>query len=296
MIRIIVLITTYFCLISPSKSAEFPPLPGKRVDVGGYHIHIHCLGQGQPTAIIDTGLGDDSTAWVRVLQVSAKQRRTCVYDRPGYGWSDRGPQPRNSRRIAFELDRLLTEADIAPPYILIGHSFGGFNVRLYASENPDKVAGIVLVDSSHEKQYDKLDINLPKNTRRARGIVMLSTNIKSEHADDNDKLLKDRAFHAAVNEINSLYQSSLQVERYSHIPTVPLVVVSRGLAEWKGSLYNQKKEQTWIRLQQDLSHLSPISQHIFAHHSGHDIHQQQPEIIIEAISEVEHLANLIAAE
>ncbi|MDH5591351.1 MAG: alpha/beta hydrolase, partial [Gammaproteobacteria bacterium] len=124
----------------------FPAIPGHRYDIGGYQLHIHCLGEGTPSIIIDTGLGDDSSDWLAILQQSAKITRTCVYDRPGYGWSDIGPKPRNSKRIAYELNLLLKQAQITPPYILVGHSFGGFNIRLFAESHPNKIAGLILVD------------------------------------------------------------------------------------------------------------------------------------------------------
>jgi len=285
------------CFFSATANAgELPPLPGERHDIGGHQLHINCMGQGSPTIIIDTGLGDDSSDWQLILEQSAQISKTCVYDRSGYGWSDYGPRPRNSRRIAYELDLLLQQANIPAPYILVGHSFGGYNMRVFAATHPQKISGLILVDASHENQYERLDINIPKSGRRIRSIISLpSTTIKEFPPTKKNQLLQDRAFRTARHEISSLYQSSRQVQRFGDIPTVPLIVISRGIEEWSGNDIARQREKTWIRLQQDLTFLSPISQHIFAHHSGHNIHQQQPEIIVDAISEVTHLARVISS-
>jgi pimeloyl-ACP methyl ester carboxylesterase len=273
-------------------ASDFPPIPGKRYDIGGYRIHMSCLGDGQPTVIIDTGLGDDSSDWLAVQQQASLQNRICVYDRPGYGWSDVGPQPRNSMRIAYELEQLLEAAHIPPPYILVGHSFGGYNIRLYASHHPDKVAGMVLVDASHEQQYNRLHINLPKRFSRKIKIMILPQSTGSGPMSKSP-ILKERAIRAARAEISSLHQSSLQVIRHAGLPTIPLIVISRGQAEWHGHADAEKREKIWIELQQDLWKLSPISQHIFAHHSGHDIHQEQPEVVVKAISDVVQLSGVM---
>ena len=104
-------------------------------------------------------------------------------------------------------------------------------------------------------------------------------------------MLRERAFHAARAEISALEQSAVQVQQNSAMPVVPLIVISRGKPEWYGDLVMQQREKTWINLQQDLTHLSPISQHMFAHQSGHAIPHEQPEIIIEAIEKVLTQAN-----
>ena len=129
--------------------------PGQVVDVGGYRLHLYCIGEnvmGSPTVILEQGLGGTSAAWARVQPEIAKTSRVCAYDRAGMGWSDLGPEPRDAQHIATELHSLLHNAGIPGPYVLVGWSFGGFYVRMYAGEYPTEVAGMVLLDSSHPDQ------------------------------------------------------------------------------------------------------------------------------------------------
>jgi pimeloyl-ACP methyl ester carboxylesterase len=291
--RLLVLLWAFSSVVNAD---ELPPAPGERHDIGGYLLHINCLGEGSPTIIIDVGLGDDSSDWQRILEHSAQTTKTCVYDRPGYGWSDYGPRPRTSRRIAYELNLLLQQAQISPPYILVGHSFGGYNMRLFAAAFPNRISGLVLIDASHEDQYERLGINIPKSNRRLNSLIsMPPASGKSLVSSQKNQLLQDRAFHTARYEISSLYKSAQQVQYNGNIPTVPLIVISRGVAEWVGHDQAKQREKTWILLQQDLTQLSPLSQHIFANHSGHNIHQQQPQIIIDALVDVTHLARVMSS-
>lgn len=129
-------------------------VPGKLVDVGGYRIHIYCEGTGSPTAVFDGGLGDPSDAY-RDLRPKVAITRTCVFDRPGLGWSDDGPLPRSSGQIAKELHEALTKSGEKPPYILVGHSMSGYDVRIFAHEHPEEVAGMLLLDVSHPDQNQR---------------------------------------------------------------------------------------------------------------------------------------------
>jgi len=271
---------------TPLIAADFPAIPGQRFDVGGYQLHINCTGSGSPTVLVDVGLGDDSTDWLPIQHAISQNSRICVFDRAGYGWSDFGPAPRTSNRIAQELEILLEAANIAAPYILVGHSFGGYNIRIFAANNPEMVAGMVLVDASHEDQYNLFKIKLPNNFNRRGTIMILPKSTDSLAHANKSPVLRERAFHAARAEISALDESSIQLQKNSALPVVPLIVISRGKPEWYGDIGQQQREKTWIDLQQDLSRLSPISTHMFANRSGHAIPHEQPEIIIEAIKQV----------
>ena len=153
LISTLALVGTIYQVIATRLDQQKYPPPGRLVDVGGYRLHIHCLGPegaSGPTVVMDAGIGECSLGWGLVQPEIARFARVCTFDRAGLGWSDPAPTPRTSRQIVSDLHALLTNAGIKPPYVLVGHSFGGLNARLYTSQFPEEVAGMVLVDSAHE--------------------------------------------------------------------------------------------------------------------------------------------------
>src|SRR5437763_9389381 len=152
LVGLLLLGLSYQALASAVDASHYPP-PGKLVDIGGYRLHINCTGTGSPTVILDAGLGGTSLDWSKVQPAVAHFTRVCSYDRAGYGWSDTGPGPRTSQQIVKELHLLLVHAQINGPYVLVGHSVGGLNMRLYAYRYPQEVAGMVLLDSTSEHQF-----------------------------------------------------------------------------------------------------------------------------------------------
>lgn len=142
--------------IESRAEAHRSPEAGRPLDIGGYLPKINCTGNGSPTVILEAGLGNVSIEWSRVQPEIAKFARVCSYDRAGYGSGDAGPMPRTSLQIAKELHTLLQMLGKPPPYLLVGHSFGGYNVRVFNGNYPDEVTGIVLVDSTQEDQYELL--------------------------------------------------------------------------------------------------------------------------------------------
>ncbi len=157
--------------IGSARDARRYRAPGRLVDVGGHRLHIHCQGEGRPAVVMDAGFPGTSLSWSLVQPEIAKFTRACAYDRAGLGWSDPGPIPRTSRQIVEELRALLIQAGVEGPYVLVGHSFGAFTARLYASTYPNEVAGIVLVDPLHPGEW--LDIT-EEQKRRLEGAVRLS--------------------------------------------------------------------------------------------------------------------------
>lgn len=122
-----------------------------------YRLHIECSGRGSPAVILDAGLGGSSLEWVFVVERLRRLTKVCTYDRAGYGGSDTGPLPRTSSRIVTELHRLLARAGVPPPYVLAGHSFGGYNMQLFARRYPALTAGLVLIDASHPEQVERFE-------------------------------------------------------------------------------------------------------------------------------------------
>jgi pimeloyl-ACP methyl ester carboxylesterase len=125
------------------------PMPGQLIDVGGHRLHLHCTGSGSPTVVLQPGGGDFSSAMAWIAPAVASQIRVCVYDRPGRGWSEPAASPQDATQIATDLHTLLQRGNVARPYVLAGHSFGGLYVLTYADRYPDDVAGMVLVDSTN---------------------------------------------------------------------------------------------------------------------------------------------------
>jgi pimeloyl-ACP methyl ester carboxylesterase len=151
----LLLITTTYHFIATLKENITQKPPGKLIDLGGYKLHLSSKGKGSPTVIIDHSLGGIEGYFL--IESIAKLTQVCIYDRSGYGWSSMSFRPRTSLEFVRELDLLLTKAQIEPPYILVGNSFGSYNVRLYAHHFPEKVRGIVLTDGLHERQM----LNMP---------------------------------------------------------------------------------------------------------------------------------------
>jgi pimeloyl-ACP methyl ester carboxylesterase len=129
------------------------PPPGALIDVGGFRLHLSCSGQGRPSVVLDAALGGSSVSWSHVQPALARATRVCSYDRAGFGWSDPGPLPRTAGRMAGELRTLLDRGSVPPPFIFVGHSFGGLIARIFAARYRSEVAGLVLVDPAHPEDW-----------------------------------------------------------------------------------------------------------------------------------------------
>ena len=131
-------------------------------------MHLNCSGDGSPTVIFDAALGGSSLSWTLVQPETAQFTRCCSYDRAGFGWSDAGPLPRTAGRIADELWTLLERANVPPPYVLVGHSFGGLVMRIFAARHRGDVAGLVLVELAHPEEW--IEPNERERARIAQGV------------------------------------------------------------------------------------------------------------------------------
>jgi pimeloyl-ACP methyl ester carboxylesterase len=128
------------------SDARDHPAPGRLVDVGGFRMHLDCIGEGGPTVILDAGLGGWSLDWALVQPAIAQATRVCSYDRAGMGWSEDSPDPHDAEHAVAELHALLAAGSVTGPLVLVGHSNGGLRSVLYAATYPGDVAGLVLVD------------------------------------------------------------------------------------------------------------------------------------------------------
>jgi pimeloyl-ACP methyl ester carboxylesterase len=150
-------------------AAGAPPPPGTLVDIGGYRLHIYCQGTGDPAVVMLAGGGDFSFDWSLVQPGVARFTRACAYDRAGLAWSDLGPTPRTMRQDAHELHLLLERSGVKGPVVLVGHSVGGLIARVYVDRYPGTVAGLVLVDSTHEDTTLMLNGKVVRVREGARG-------------------------------------------------------------------------------------------------------------------------------
>jgi pimeloyl-ACP methyl ester carboxylesterase len=147
-------------------------MPGRLVDVGGFRLHLHCSGSGAPAVVMDSALAGSSISWSLIQPDVSRLTRACSYDRAGFGWSDAGPMPRTAGRVADELRVLLDRGGVAPPFVLVGHSFGGLVMRIFAARYLSDVSGLVLVDPAHPEDWltpaPKEQIKIDRGTKLCR--------------------------------------------------------------------------------------------------------------------------------
>ena len=304
-------------LVGEHRDAKRFPQRGKTFQVGSVALNMDCTGSGGPTVIFDSGLGVPANGWILVQPEVAKFTRVCSYDRAGYAWSGESSGPRTSDQVAKELKDLLTASGEKGPYILVGHSFGGYNVRVFADMYPADVVGVVLVDASHEDQENYLPPSLKafsdQNTKELKkqewlGPIMIRLGIMRMTAkpDVAGKLSKDQIgeifyaqsqpkfVKAIAEEMLHFTQSAAQVRATHGLGDRPLIVLTAGKLLAEGPLppgVTQKDlddfHQVWMNdLQVKESHLSTRGKQIVVSDSSHMIPMERPDTIVSAIHEV----------
>jgi pimeloyl-ACP methyl ester carboxylesterase len=286
------------------------PAPGEMVRISGHDMHIYCTGKagGGPTVVMDSGLGGGVLDWQTVQPEVATFARVCSYDRSGIGWSESGQKPRTSRRIVEELHTLLSDAGEEGPYVLVGHSFGGANVQLYASEYPKEVAGMVLVDSALDTRV--LDEDLRAALAKATPSPLLIKAIAplgiprllpfSGEESLPKRLAQERSaiytgtrhLYAVADESATVQQSVAEAtDAAPSLGEKPLVVLSAGARQYPGSMKQAKRadEQT-NEFEAGLKDLSENSDLVVAKNSAHYIHFDRPELVVDSIRRVVNAA------
>jgi len=286
--------------ISEARDRRFNPMKGRLVDAVGHRMHIYCTGDGGPTVVLDSGLGDSYLSWHKVQPEIAKFTRVCSYDRAGLGYSDTSSQPRTSRVIAEELHALLQAAGVTPPYVIVGHSMGGYNVRLYTSMYPKDIAGMVLVDASHPEQENRFPPEL-KNMegswhREAEFIAYTMPfgiprllGLCDEGAIDRAADCNGHTATERMAEIQAFPESAVQAALTGPFGDLPLVVLSHDPDKFSNDLppdLAKSVNQLWETMQEDLAHLSTRGAQTVAKNSGHYIQIDRPDVVIDAVRRI----------
>lgn len=230
--------------------------------VAGSHIAYYEAGQGSPTVVFESGLGDGKDTWASVLPEIAKTNRVFAYDRPGYGTSPKTDVPRDPCSIATEERDLLQASGLRPPYILVGHSAGGLYQYAFAKLFPQDVAGVVLLDPTHPDHWAAMQTEAPGAAATLR--TLRSTLFSSTERSEFDSMA------TCMNRVNTL---------------VPLKVPARvlvrtqfeGMESGAFATMSHHLAADWSRLA-GIDHVEPISG------SGHYIQRDKPLAVIDAVA------------
>ena len=273
----------------PAESVILPAMKGRYVRLDSFRLRVDCEGEGDVTILFEPGLGGSAFEWQPLQQALKSRARTCVYDRAGYGWSGPSPYPRTARRLAAEANQMLAEMNIKGPLILVGHSFGGFVMRLLALQRAEDMLALVLIDSSHERQLERLEkLNgrsmMPSGNSFVISPADIPASLPTDVQDEIRRFSQMRKTYAALHsEMSRFRESADQVRRSRVVVPYPVVVIRRGkdlhATDYKGDL----KTAIWKELQQDLVTLSEQGHIIVAEQSGHHVHADQPELVVNVI-------------
>ncbi|GIN71906.1 alpha/beta hydrolase [Bacillus sp. J14TS2] len=228
------------------------------LDIEGIKLYYEYFGKGHntPTIVCDSGYGYTLANWQLIQDEVSQLAKIFIYDRDGLGKSDKSGRPRHSEQIVENLHKLLQKASIPPPYILVGHSFGGVNVRLYAHAYPEEVVGIILLDSCHQDQNEKV-------------VPLFKENVQ-------------RDYYNQFTEEGTLceFEESLkQVRNAQSLGSTPLVVLSAGSQPH----HTKESLSAWMSLQEELVKLSKKGEQIIVENAGHNIHIDCPQVVIDTI-------------
>ena len=329
-----------------SARSAAPAPPGRLIDIGGYRLHLYCVGQGSPTVVLLHGFGDYSFDWSLVQAAVARETRVCAYDRAGQAWSDPGPAPRGLQRITDELQALLARAGEAGPFVLVGQSWGGLIPRLFVRQHRAEVAGVVLVDASHEDMWMWLNgvtvqprlasaeewerIHRPRartgppvssgssgeppraspsasgpGSGHARSSVP-DTSVPRLEPPYNALPLEAQRWHVwarmlppaftggdwADIRVDLIATHESRAGRLHPFDSLPTLVLSAG----RDSYEDEREASAAVqqaqheRGQADLATLSTNSRLVIATNSGHHIHLDEPDLVVEAIRQVVYAA------
>ncbi|MEI6851159.1 MAG: alpha/beta hydrolase [Candidatus Saccharibacteria bacterium] len=270
-------------------------IPGQFITVNGYKMHIYCTGNNinEPTVILDSGSGGNWEDWQKVQPEISKHTKVCSYDRSGLGFSEVNPNVHNNADAARNLQDLLKVADIKPPYVLVGHSLAGFNIRIFANNHKKDIAGLVFVDSQHENlQNIKMGLSdklmnfgfdflykFASQTGLMRIILTLDPNMNIITPVDRTiaraGTVTPKAIYTGSDEINENNISYDEVLKAKNFVNIPIIVLT--------AQQDYEEFPIWLSWQKELATMSTNSKQISVKDTGHYIHIDQPQIVIDNI-------------
>jgi pimeloyl-ACP methyl ester carboxylesterase len=309
----LVLSWTSHRLLSFRERRRFPP-PGRLVDIGGRKLHVDASGGGSPVVVLDSALAGTSLSFRDVQSRVAEFTRVVSTDRAGFGWSDPAPSPRRADILVEELRRALGAAKLEPPYVLVGHSYGGLVVRLFAATHPGEVSGLVLVDAPHPREWMAPSPDQARRISRGAGLsrraallahfgltrllfrlagrgLILGGSASVEQGRVESLLgkvpapqkkiirsfwVRPATLSALASLIENVPASAALVDRASgDLGALPLRVLTAADPSPERLCY-----------QEELTKASSRGRHILSRKSGHFIPLDEPELVVEAIREV----------
>ena len=253
--------------------------PGRLVAIGGGRsLFLYCVGTGSPTVILEAGFGGNIDNWSEVQPALGRVTRTCAYDRAGLGNSLPIPGVHDASAEIADLNRLLDHADIPPPYVLVGHSYGGLLMRLFAHAHPRNTAGLVLVDAMGRNQDRR---QLPIWQAQPARVRRLLPKPGAQPVEDGVNIMAGEALDAQITTLGG----------------TPLAVITRGRPDDSGAplppSVRGPADRLWTTMQDELAALSSDHVHVIALRSGHLVQRSangQPGVVIAAVLAVVHAA------
>lgn len=284
---------------------RFDP-PGEMIDIGTQSLHTLTMGEGDPLVLLDTGSGDNLLTWAGIQSEIATFSRVIAYDRPGLGWSERGNVPYSLELIVDTLYQLITRLELPTPLILVGHSIGGINVRQFTYRFPELVAGLVLIDGSHEGQ----DARQPEGDDPDAEILEMIRGLSTKTFEDvlSHFIAEPRNFFEMPEEQQCMLERhrpeylkylveakdcdtglvSLGDDALQSLGNIPLTVLTATSTEASPEMDESDKafKKIFQQCQTEISQLSTQGKQIFVEDATHYIHRQQPQQVVDAIREM----------